>query len=152
VTDPNVIHHAIDVDATPEQAWRVFTDLTTWPRWFPNAVSARALRPDPFRPGGAIEVSLSVPVVGSLTLRLDVEEADPPRLVRWVGKAWGVRGDHRYTFEDRGKWTRVTSHERFGGPLSTLANRLAPGRIDDMAHETIARLKQVIEAELRENQ
>src|SRR5258708_7215955 len=94
------IHHAIDIEASPEVVWRVFTDLATWPRWFPGAVAARAVRSPPWRRGGAVEVDLAVPVIGSLVLRLDVEEADEQRSVRWVGKAWGVRGNHSYTFED----------------------------------------------------
>jgi uncharacterized protein YndB with AHSA1/START domain len=143
------IHHAIDIDADSAQVWRVFTDLSTWPRWFPNAVGARALREDPFRRGGAVEVDLELPVVGSIVLRLDVEEADPQHKVRWIGKAWGVRGDHSYTFEDRRQgakaWTRVTSHELFDGPLSILATGLARDKIDRLAHEALAHFKTVVE-------
>ncbi|MSP62385.1 MAG: SRPBCC domain-containing protein [Myxococcales bacterium] len=142
------IHHAIDIDASLDAVWRVFTDLSTWPRWFPHAVAAQALHDAPwYRRGGGVEVELTVPVLGSMVLRLDIEEADPRHKVRWVGKAWGVRGDHSYTFEDRGAWTRVTSHEQFGGPLAVLANGSAVReRIDRIAHDAMTRLKEVVEA------
>ena len=29
------VQHAIDVAATPDDCWRVFSDLATWTRWFP---------------------------------------------------------------------------------------------------------------------
>jgi hypothetical protein len=139
------IHHAIDIDATPAAVWRVFSDLATWPRWFPNATAARLAFGAPWKKGSVLEVDLAVPVVGSLVLRLDVEEAEPAAHVRWVGKVWGIRGDHRYSFEDRGKWTRVTSHERFDGMLARLADSVAREAIDRQAHEALARLKQLVE-------
>jgi hypothetical protein len=143
VRDP--IHHAIDVEATPAEVWRVFSDLSTWPRWFPNATAARVQLGPPWRKGAVLEVDLAVPVVGALVLRLDVEEAEPARRVRWVGKVWGIRGDHTYTFEDRGGWTRLTSHETFGGMLAGFADRLGRDTIDRSAHEAVAKLKALVE-------
>lgn len=138
------IHHAIDVDARPDAIWRVFADLSTWPSWFPFADSARA-DGDPWRAGGRIDVQLRVPVVGTLPLRLAVAEASAPSLARWTGGALGVRGDHRYTFDDRGKWTRVTSHETFSGAFAFVLPRAAFGRIDEAAHDSLAKLKALVE-------
>ncbi len=138
------IHHAIDVDAAPPLVWRVFSDLAAWPRWFPYAASATA-EADPWRPGGALAVELQLPVVGRLLLRLTVEEAAPPTRVRWTGGARGLRGDHLYTFEDRGRWTRITSHETFGGAFAPIARRLAWDRIDEASHQSLARLRALVE-------
>ena len=145
--DRDAIHHDIDVKAKPAAIWSVFSDLTTWPLWFPRATVAQPLDGcEPWRRGGAIEVTMAVPVVGSLVLRLDVEEIDPGRLVRWIGKAYGVRGDHRYSFEDRGAWTRVTSHETFGGVMSVLATRLGRSRFEDEAFQSLDKLRAVVES------
>ena len=142
------IHHAIDIHASPAAVWRVFTDLTSWPRWFPEALSARSLAEPTWQRGGTLEVEMAVPVLRSLTLHLRIEEVEAERKVRWIGKAWGVSGDHSYIFEDRGQWTRVTSHEKFAG-LVTLLPRVAGAkvreRVDGLAHASMARLKALVE-------
>jgi hypothetical protein len=145
--DRDAIHHDIDVKARPSEIWAVFSDLTTWPLWFPRATVAHPLDGcEPWRRGGAIEVEMAVPVIGSLTLRLDVEEIEIEKSVRWIGKAYGVRGDHRYSFVDRGGWTRVTSHETFGGVMSILATRVGRARFEEEAFQSLDKLRAVVES------
>lgn len=139
------IHHAIDIEASPAAVWAVFTNFDLWPRWFPYAASARSVGGPTWQRGGALEVRLVVPVVGALTLRLEVAEAEAERRVRWIGGSWGVRGDHLYTFEDRGGWTRVTSHEEFGGPFAFAAGARLRDRVDQLAHASMGHLKALVE-------
>ena len=147
---PQIVHHAIDIAASPDAIWAVFADLSTWPRWFPRTRAARS-QGDPFRPGGRIDVELEVPVAGRIPLRLDVKEVTPARRVLWHGAAYGIAGEHSYAFDDRGKWTRVTSHEelRAAGIAKSFAIRLARGRLDVEVHESLGKLRDLVEQSAR---
>ena len=140
-----IIHHAIDVRARPDAIWRVFSDLTTWPRWFPQATSARSSSDPVWQIGGRIDIRMQIPVAGSVAITLEIVELVPAERVRWVGKSRGISGDHAYSFEDRGDWTRVTSHEVFGGWLAGAAMRLARGRIEEAAHVSLDKLRALVE-------
>ncbi|HEY1588055.1 MAG TPA: SRPBCC family protein, partial [Polyangia bacterium] len=99
------VHHAIDVAATPDDCWRIFSDLSTWARWFPmlHRVDGE------LRAGGRLKLIFAA---GPAHLPVDVtiEEYKPRELVRWVGGKLGVRGDHYYSFAvNTPGTTRVTS-------------------------------------------
>lgn len=171
---PHVVHHAIDVNATPAQVWQCFRDLSTWARWFPYAVGAHAEPPAgssdggagsssngsskpgeddslpwPWQPGGVIVVELEVPVRGRMPLRLEMIDVEPARRVRWRGGAYGIHAEHTYRFDDHQRWTRVTSHEEFSaGLLAGLAMRAVRSRVDDVTHQSLARLRAVVEQAL----
>ena len=141
----HILHHAIDVRARPETIWRVFTDLSTWPRWFPYATAAHSDDEVVWRTGGRIDVRMAVPVAGALRIHLGIVEVAAPDRVRWIGTATGMRGDHLYRFEDHGDWTRVTSHEELGGWMASAALRLARGRVEDAVHVSLEKLRDVVE-------
>jgi hypothetical protein len=138
------VHHAIDVAATPDDCWRIFSDLSTWARWFPmlHRVDGE------LRAGGRLKLIFAA---GPAHLPIDVtiEEYKPRELVRWVGGKLGVRGDHYYSFAvNTPGTTRVTSRECFSG----LGARLITGRIfdklDGETHQSMERFKALVEAAL----
>lgn len=136
------VQHAIDVAATPDQCWRIFSDLATWPRWFPFLRDVRG----ELRPGGRLQLKFAA---GPTTLPIDVlvEEFEPGVRVRWVGGKLGVRGDHYYSFAaSLPGLTRVTSSESFSG----LGARLITGRVRDLldgeVHQSMERFKALVEA------
>jgi hypothetical protein len=136
------VRHAIDVAATADDCWAVFTELARWPRWFPFL---RAVRGE-LGPGGRLRLELAA---GPTTLPVDVtiEEWQPGARVRWVGGRLGVMGDHSYSFEvHQPGLTRVTSAECFSG----LGARLIAGpllqMIDGGVHQSMKRFKALVEA------
>jgi hypothetical protein len=137
-----IVHHAIDVAASPDDCWRVFADLGSWPAWFPFL---RAVRGE-LRIGGRLTLSIAAGPT-ALPLQVTVEELVAGERVRWRGGALGVTGNHSYSFSTPAPGlTRVTSHEEFSG----LGARLIAGpifdRFDGEVHQSMARFKALVEA------
>lgn len=142
-----VCHHAIDIAATPEQCWRVLTDLSTWPRWFPRLKYASVVgaAPDPWRVGGQFEIVFDFGI--SVSVKPVVQELERAKRVRWIGRGWGIEGDHAYTLETKAPgMTRVTSHEEFSGFGARLITGGVQARLDDEVHRSMAKLKALVEA------
>jgi hypothetical protein len=147
---PPVVRHAIDVSATPDECWRVLADLATWPRWFPRLKYAAVADGEatPWRVGGRFEMVLDFGV--DVTLKPVVEEVERARpwyKVRWLGKSWGILGNHAFTLESHAPGlTRVTSHGQFSG----IGARLLTGKVleilDSEVYRSLERLKALVEA------
>jgi hypothetical protein len=148
---PPVVHHAIDVDATPEACWKLFADVRTWPGWFPMLKEARVVggSGDGWQVGARLELVFGVGAVG-VPVKTTVEELQPARRVRWKGGALGITGDHCYLFESTGPGrTRVTSHEELTGIGTHLLRRVVMERIDREVHKSMARFKALVERAAR---
>lgn len=136
------VHHAIDVAATPDDCWRVFSDLSTWTRWFPML---HAVEGD-LRSGGRLKLVFEA---GPARLPVDVriEEYKPGEIVRWIGGRLGVRGDHSYLFAVNNPGaTRVTSRECFSGLGARLITGPIFARLDGEVHRSMERFKAMVEA------
>ena len=136
------VHHAIDVAATPDECWRVFSDLSTWTRWFPMLRSVEG----ELRSGGRLRLVFAAGPA-SLPVDVTIEEYRPRELVRWVGGRLGVRGDHSYSFgESKPRITRVTSREMFSGLGSRLITGPIFDKLDGETHQSMERFKALVEA------
>jgi hypothetical protein len=137
-----IVHHAIDVAATPDACWRVFCDLAGWPRWFPFLREVRG----ELRSGGELRLSIAAGPT-ALPIRVTVAELVAGERVRWTGGALGVRGDHGYEFAVRAPGlTRVTSREEFSGWGARLIAGPIFDRLDSETHQSMARFKALVEA------
>ena len=136
------VHHAIDVAATPDECWRVFSDLSTWTRWFPMLRSVEG----ELRSGGRLRLAFAAGPA-SFPVDVTIEEYRPRELVRWVGGRLGVRGDHSYSFgESQPRITRVTSREMFSGLGSRLITGPIFDKLDGETHQSMERFKALVEA------
>ncbi len=136
------VHHAIDVAASPDDCWRVFSDLSTWPRWFPML---RAVDGE-LRAGGRLRLAFAAGPT-SFPVEVTIEEYKPRELVRWVGGKLGVRGDHFYSFAvNNPGTTRVTSRECFSGIGARLITGPIFHKLDGETHQSMERFKALVEA------
>ena len=136
------VHHAIDVAARPEDCWRVFSDLSTWPRWFPMLQKVEG----ELRAGGRLRLGFAA---GPANFPVDVtiEEYRPGELIRWVGGRLGVRGDHSYSFVVNNPGiTRVTSRECFTGVAARLITGPIFAKLDGETHHSMERFKALVQA------
>ncbi|MGY1683909.1 SRPBCC family protein [Geodermatophilus sp. SYSU D01176] len=106
----------IEIDAVPDQVWRVLTDLPAYPAWNPFIVRAEGV----VQPGGRLTLTVQ-PVGGrAMTVRPRLVEVDAPRQLRWRGRL-AVPGvmdvEHTFTLEPRGSGTRLIHREDFRGVL-----------------------------------
>jgi hypothetical protein len=136
------VQHAIDVSATPDDCWRIFSDLSTWTRWFPMLREVRG----ELRAGGKLTLYFAA---GPARLPVDVriEDYRPGELVRWIGGKLGVRGDHSYIFSvNNPGTTRVTSRECFTGIGARLITGPVFAKLDGETHASMERFKALVEA------
>ena len=137
-----IVHHAVDVAATPESCWRVFADLTRWPRWFPflRSVSGE------LELGGRMTLQMGAGPA-NLPIHITVEELVQAERVRWIGGKLGVRGNHSFVFSTHAAGlTRVTSREEFSGLGARLIVGPLLARLDDEVHQSLSRFKTLVEA------
>ncbi len=123
---PRRLLSAIELAVPAEACWRAFLRLEDWPRWFPTLRRVERRGLGPFRVGD--EMTLHLDFRGRSTrVAVRVAEIGPDRM-RWVGRSFGVTGDHAYRVEPLGEGRcRFVSEEIFSG----LPVRLIPGRIFD---------------------
>ncbi|MGK5110838.1 MULTISPECIES: SRPBCC family protein [unclassified Geodermatophilus] len=106
----------VDIAATPDQVWRVLTDLAAYPAWNPFIVRAEGV----VEPGRRLTLTMQ-PVGGrAATLHPRLIEVDVGRQLRWRGTV-GIPGlmdaEHTFTLEPRGSDTRLIQLEEFRGVL-----------------------------------
>jgi hypothetical protein len=114
--------HSIETSAAPEEIWRLWADVASWPAW--NGDVERIELVGEFAVGGRI---LMTPI-GQEPIELRIAEADEPEL--FVDEAdFGevvVRTIHRVERSD-GERARVTYRMEISGPASdTLGPQIGP--------------------------
>jgi hypothetical protein len=110
---PGVAHGEIEVDASPEIVWEVFTDINVWPSWNPDVKSA--VLQGPLHAGTQFEWK-----AGPGTIRSTIQEVEQSRRIAWTGKTFGITAVHVYEFEPQGGGTIVESDESWDGLLVRL--------------------------------
>ncbi|MEU5599162.1 SRPBCC domain-containing protein [Streptomyces sp. NPDC020298] len=112
-----VLTAVIDIDATPEEVWKVLTDFSTYGEW--STFSSAE---------GTAEVGSRLTMhMPGMTFRPTVTVAAPSQELRWAGTLGTKRlfhGQHSFTLSpNRDGTTRLTNHEEFSGALTTLTRR-----------------------------
>jgi hypothetical protein len=137
-----IVHHAVDVAATPESCWRVFADFSSWPRWFPFLLAVTG----ELKLGSRITLQMGAGPA-NLPIHVTVEELVQAERVRWTGGKLGVRGNHSFVFSTHAPGlTRVTSSEEFSGLGARLIAGRLLARLDDEVHRSLGRFKTLVEA------
>lgn len=142
------LHHAVEVAVPADACWAAFARVVDWPRWFPTLV--RVERPE--REGLLAPLRLGERLVLHLGFRgyaapvpVRVEELGD-RHVRWVGRSFGVTGDHAYRAEPiDGARSRLVSDEIFSGLPVRLLPRAIFGELDRETVAGLARFRQMVE-------
>ena len=113
----------IDIQAPPEQVWRVLVDLPNWTQW--NTTVLRTV--------GSVERNAKVTVFVKLSPKrgftVKVVELDAPRRMVWSsGMPFGLfKGTRVYELVSRNnQGTQFRMREEFTGPLSGLIGKSIP--------------------------
>ncbi len=112
---PAVAHSEIEVAAPPEIVWAVLTDVESWPSWNPDVKSASL--EGPLTKGAQFRWK-----AGPGTITSTLQSVEPPRLIVWTGKTFGIKAIHVHRFEPQGETgsTIVRSEESWEGLLVRL--------------------------------
>lgn len=112
-----IIEETIEIDASPEEVWRLFGDLSTWSHWNRTCRKAAFVSGEPWTPQSRFTMTMHLgPIPLTATVEITEMQAGLSRVVSWRGGRLGIQGNHRWQLEaldvDR---TRVVSHEVFTG-------------------------------------
>ncbi len=106
----------IDIDASPEDVWKVLVNFEEWKLWnvFIPFVEGS------LKKGRKINIKVTPPGLKSMTFRPEVKLVIPYKKIAWGGAfLWVIyRGDHLFLLESlQGGRTRFRQIERFMGPM-----------------------------------
>lgn len=138
----------IEIEATPEQAWRVLSNLSRLPEWYVPAQRIKILTDGPVREEW--QFMLAVKTLSGLVLDAigTVKEFDPQsRAITWRGQARGISGDSRWQVmaTDDGK-ARINHTFQGQGWLMFLSQKL--GRNKMTVRKRLENLKRLVEREV----
>lgn len=118
-THPVRLTASIEIEASPDEVWRVLTDLPAYPQWNPFLTSTRVTSE-----GGRLEEGATLRNVmhdrtGDTVFTPEVLTLEAGRELRWLGKmgpGWIADGEHRFLIEEIGGGrVRLTQSESFTG-------------------------------------
>jgi hypothetical protein len=115
IARPTVLHTEIEVNATPDEVWKVLTDREAYPSWNPFIVSSTG----ELKVGSTITNVLRDTTGKETTFTPELLAVEPGRELRWIGKVGfgGIfDGEHAFRIEplDGGR-TRLVQEEKFRG-------------------------------------
>lgn len=115
---PAVASAEISISAPIETVWNVISDIDQWPRWNP-AVTAASLKGG-LQPGSTFRWKAGP---GGITSTL--RQVEPPHVLAWTGKTFGINAIHVYRLEQDAGGTRVSTDESWEGlPVRLMRSRM----------------------------
>jgi uncharacterized protein YndB with AHSA1/START domain len=123
---PAVTESEIEIAADRAIVWDLISGIDQWPSWNP-AVREASLN-GPLAPGTKFRWKAGPGAITS-TLR----QVEPPRLLAWTGKTFGINAIHVYRLESQDETTLVSTAESWEG----LPVRLLRGRMQQMLEDAV---------------
>jgi hypothetical protein len=130
----------IVISADPETVWEVLAGIDRWPAWNPDVkwVSVE---------GEVVEGTQFRWKSGSGTLTSTLRRVEPPRLIAWTGRTFGIDAVHVWRFEAHDGGTLVRTEESFDGLVARFFRRPLRKTLDRALESGLRHLK--VEAERR---
>jgi uncharacterized protein YndB with AHSA1/START domain len=135
---PAVGASEIEIAATPEAVWDVLTAIDRWPSWNPH-VKSMSIQ------GGVTEGSQFRWKAGPGTITSIIRRVEPPRLIAWTGKTFGIKAIHVYTLEPRDGKTFVRTVESYDGLVARLFRGSLQKTLDTALADGLRYLKTEVE-------
>lgn len=116
---------SIEINASPERVWAVFSDFASYPEWSAFIESMEGQ----LQEGSGLLVSLKPPGKAKATIfKPRVLTVTPNKEFRWLGKLGGLgflfTGEHYFKLEAVGDRTRFVHGEQFKGILVPVLGKL----------------------------
>jgi uncharacterized protein YndB with AHSA1/START domain len=106
----------IEIGASPEQVWRVMSDVERWHEWTASITSVTPTSAGPFGLGSTADVKQPKLAKAHFV----VTAWDPPRGFDWVAKNPAVTALGRHWIERTATGARVRLAVEFSGPLAAV--------------------------------
>jgi hypothetical protein len=130
----------IQISAEPQLVWDVLTAFERWPTWNPDIESISMY-------GDVAAGSEFRWKAGPGKITSTIQEVDPPRLITWTGRTFGIRAIHVWWLEPCDGVTTVLTEESYQGLVARLFRRSLQKTLDRALDNGLRYLK--AEAERR---
>lgn len=122
--------YSVTTKATPEVAWKVFSNLELWPQFSEHYTEIRWTKGEPWQSGSRLSITADKPI--RVTLDHVITICVPGEKVAWIDHAVGTTMEQWVTFEPQPNGgTLVSTWAEFTGLVPLLAGR----RIKDVLLE-----------------
>jgi hypothetical protein len=130
----------VEIHAPSETVWDVLTAIDRWPAWNPDVKSVSM--EGSLAPGSVFRWK-----AGPGTITSTIQRVEPPRLIAWTGRTFGIKAIHFYRLEQRDGSTFVRSEESYDGLVARVLRGSLQKTLDTALADGLRYLK--IEAEQR---
>ena len=98
------LEYSVTAKCRPEHVWQKFENLDQWAWW--NKVIARSkwLEGQPWQKGSRFVLGLAKPAI---EIPVEILQCEPPAKVGWVGRLYGIRAEHWFSFEPQADGTTL---------------------------------------------
>jgi uncharacterized protein YndB with AHSA1/START domain len=135
---PVVGRSKAEIVAPPDAVWDVLTAFERWPSWLRDVKSM------------SIEGPVAAGTVfrwkaGPGTITSKLERVEPPHLIAWTGRTFGIEAIHFWHFEARGGATFVRTEESYEGLVARLLRGWLQKTLDRALDDGLQDLKAEVE-------
>lgn len=142
-SEPREVRQSVEVMATPEKAFAMWSRFEDFPRFMSNVREVRKVG----------ENAWHWVVEGPLGRRVEwdakLTASEPNRLIAWTSTSADVPNSGEVSFEPTSNGTRVMVKMSYGqpiGPIGILIEKVGGGDPDAMMRQDLRRFKQLMEA------
>ncbi|HYA61296.1 MAG TPA: SRPBCC family protein [Candidatus Acidoferrum sp.] len=141
------VSHAIEINATPQLVWEVFTDIHSWSEWNPLIVDVHQITGGGvWIPGGVfVQKYKSSFMPEEIITTSVVREVFQTTKITWLGEVLGSNGVTSYEFVPFGPKTVVRVTEEFAETQSSQLNFVIQQTTENFLILSLAGLKKYIE-------
>ena len=135
---PVVGRSELEIAAPPDAVWEVLTAFERWPSWLRDVKSM------------SIEGPVAAGTVfrwkaGPGTITSKLERVEPPQLIAWTGRTFGIEAIHFWHFEARDGATFVRTEESYEGLVARLLRGWLQKTLDRALDDGLQDLKAEVE-------
>ena len=143
------VHASIDIAAPKQRVWDVVTDLERLVQWV--SIHREFPEPPPAEVTESTTFAQTLAVAGTpFSVEWTAVEVDGPRRLSWQGAGpAGTTARTTYALKDENGGTRFDYENEFklpAGEVGEAASSVVAGHAEREANESLARLKQLVEA------
>jgi hypothetical protein len=136
-----IIEESVEIQAPLPVVWRVFSTMEDWQSWNTVCENCCIISGDGMAQDTCFTFQMR-PYYLPIKVMPTITKCEPGKEVVWEGRRLGVHAVHRFFFEEKEKFVKLTSSEVFSGPLLWLSKLIfIPKRLHRLTRQLMSSIK-----------